>query len=74
AKQNYLNSIKSILTPEQYTKFLENNFMMAGNHHKDMKKCGKDGKGKKGSHARHDKKGGKGGSFEKKGNRQNANV
>lgn len=73
AKQNYLNSLKSILTPEQYTKFLENNFMMAGNNHKkDMKKGGKHGKGSKGMHANNGKKGQKGqkGSNDKRGQRQ----
>ncbi|MDE6298837.1 MAG: hypothetical protein K2M10_04235, partial [Muribaculaceae bacterium] len=53
----YLNSIKGILTPEQYTKFLENNFMMSANHHKDMKKGAKHGKSHKDMKGRHDKKG-----------------
>ena len=48
AKQNYLNGVKSILTPEQYTQFLENNFKIAGHHHKGMKKGGKQMKGEKG--------------------------
>lgn len=47
-KQNYLNGIKSILTPEQYTKFLENNFMMAGNHQsKGIKKGGQHKQGQR---------------------------
>ena len=56
AKQNYLTSVKSILTPEQYTKFLENNFKMADNHHKGMKKAGKHGKGNKDMKRRDGKK------------------
>lgn len=56
AKQNYLNSVKNILTPEQYTKFLENNFKMADNHHKGMKKAGKHGKGHKDMKSREGKK------------------
>ncbi|MDE6794360.1 MAG: Spy/CpxP family protein refolding chaperone [Muribaculaceae bacterium] len=48
-KQNYLNGVKSILTPEQYTKFLENNFMMAGNNHQKGMKGGKQMRSHKGS-------------------------
>ncbi|MBO5454946.1 MAG: hypothetical protein J6A20_00310 [Muribaculaceae bacterium] len=60
AKKEYLEEIKVILTPEQYTMFLENFYINGGNHHakafkngKDMKfkgdrkgKPGKDGKRK----------------------------
>lgn len=56
--QNFLNGVKSILTPEQYTQFLENNFMMAGNNHqKGMKKGGKQMRGQKGMQANKGKNG-----------------
>lgn len=71
AKQNFLNGVKSILTPEQYTQFLENNFKMAdnGHHAKGMKKVGKHGKDRKAMHA---KKGNKDHSG-KKTQKNNAN-
>ncbi len=52
SKQEFLNGLKAILTPEQYTKFLESNFMVNDNHAKHMKKHGmhkKNFKEKKGS-------------------------
>lgn len=71
-KQDFLNNVKSILTPEQYTKFLENNFKMAGNHEKGMRKGGKNMKGQKVMQAQ---KGKKGQRDDQKGqrNRQNGN-
>lgn len=49
-RRDYLNSIKSILTPEQYQTYLENNYL---SHHAGRKAGmrGKDGKGMK-QHAR----------------------
>lgn len=51
AKENYLNQVKNILTPEQYQQFLENNFKAKGekpgkHHKKDGRhdKCDKQGK------------------------------
>ncbi len=38
-RKERLAKIKTILTPEQYTQFLENNFVQGGNRHsKDMKR------------------------------------
>lgn len=55
-KQEMLNNIKSILTPEQYTKFLENNVKFSAKHDKGMKKMGKNMKGQKGMQAQKNKK------------------
>lgn len=60
ARKDYLANLKTILTPEQYVQFLENNYLAAGRHGgKDMKpgdrRGGKDMRG-----MRHgDPKGGK---------------
>jgi len=43
-KKNYLNDIKSILTPEQYVTFLENSFMDQGNKAPRPDKMRKQGK------------------------------
>ncbi|MDE6263560.1 MAG: hypothetical protein K2M11_00295 [Paramuribaculum sp.] len=38
ARKDYLANLKTILTPEQYVQFLENNYLAAGRHSgKDMK-------------------------------------
>lgn len=37
SKQDFLNGVKSILTPEQYTMFLENSFNAGDRHGKGMK-------------------------------------
>lgn len=43
-RQNYLNSVKSVLTPEQYTQFLENSFINAPAKRHDRKgQCRKGG-------------------------------
>ena len=51
-KKKFLADVKSILTPEQYTQFLENNFLQGGDKGKGFKKGGpkgqKDGKFAKG--------------------------
>lgn len=78
SKQNYLKGIQSILTPEQYTKFLENNFIAGGKSHgKDMKKGDRNKGHKGGMHARNGKgtKQGKNKNGQKgsKGSRQNSN-
>lgn len=49
ARQDYLASLKSILTPEQYTKFLENNFVQKGDMAKNHRT--RDGKHIKGRNA-----------------------
>ncbi len=53
-KLNYLKQVKSVLTPEQYVQFLENNFVNQGfhkagrnhgnRHHNKHKKCGNERK------------------------------
>lgn len=41
-KKDYLAGLKTILTPEQYVQFLENNYLQ--NNNKDLKKASKKGK------------------------------
>lgn len=55
-KNKFLNDVKSVLTPEQYTKFLENSYKMAGNQKgKGIRQGGKHMKGQ--MHAQKGKKG-----------------
>lgn len=57
-RKKYLEGVKSILTPEQYTKFLENSFLAKGDKKnskkgsKHIKHHGKHGNGEKGNVAR----------------------
>lgn len=51
AKRDFLDKVKGILTPEQYTQFLDNTQKMEANKEKGIKKDGKHSKGKKGHHA-----------------------
>lgn len=60
ARKDYLANLKTILTPEQYVQFLENNYLAAGRHGgKDMKpgdrRGGKDMRGMRNG----DRRGGK---------------
>lgn len=57
AQQEFNDKVKNILTPEQYTKYLDNTKKMASNKDKSMKKGGKHSKGQKGNHAKNGKKG-----------------
>lgn len=41
ARLDYLAQLKTILTPEQYEKYLENDFANGGNHEKGMQRGGK---------------------------------
>lgn len=44
ARKNYLANLKTILTPEQYVQFLENNYLTGAKHGgKDMKRDGRKG-------------------------------
>lgn len=45
SKQDFLNGVKAILTPEQYTMFLESNFKGGDRHGKGMKQGHKSHKG-----------------------------
>ncbi|MDE6651654.1 MAG: Spy/CpxP family protein refolding chaperone [Paramuribaculum sp.] len=67
ARKDYLANLKTILTPEQYVQFLENNYISAGKHGgKDMKR----GDRKGGKDMKSDfRKGGKDG---KRGDRKGA--
>lgn len=60
AKRDYLAKVKAILTPEQYTQFLENNFV-----NQSMKAARKDGR--HGSKGKFDKKRNNKGLTDKKG-------
>lgn len=70
-RQQYLDAVKGILTPEQYAKFLENTSKMSDNHGKGMKQGGRGSKGQKGMRAQGGKKMHRGGKADKqKGDRQ----
>lgn len=52
AQQEFNDKVKNILTPEQYSKYLDNTKKMAENKDKGMKKSGKHhSKGHRGNHA-----------------------
>ena len=51
-RANYLAQLKQILTPEQYTQFLENNYLNRPMFNK-MNKNGKNGKGDRKAGKRH---------------------
>lgn len=46
-RAEYLAKVKAILTPEQYTQFLEQNYAQGGKRHKMQARDGKPGKGMK---------------------------
>ncbi len=50
ARLDYLAQLKTILTPEQYAKYLENEYAAGGNHGKDMQRghAGKEMKARQG--------------------------
>lgn len=72
ARKKYLENVKSILTPEQYNKFLENSYLSS--HHKkaDMKSKGAK-MHRKGDGKRFDRKGDNN-KMARKGDRQNKNA
>lgn len=62
SRQDFLNGVKAILTPEQYTMFLENSFNAGDRHGKEMKQGHKGHKDMKAhnSHRKMSRKGEKG--------------